>query len=193
MALSWQYIAGFFDGEGCVRIATNKSRTGCPQLSIHQADRRGLVLLEEIREFLSTHGIQGHMRTEARLTGAGKPMYRLYLSSRHSVSAFIAFVFPYLHIKKLESQDVVRYLRMFPIVPGNKVFKKPVPIRTHCTNGHDLAIVGTYPKYSHEGRMRVTCAECARIRAKERYERIVGQRERFERNCKSDPRVAGWL
>jgi intein/homing endonuclease len=123
MAVSWPYIAGFFDGEGSLRMPGGY---GSPHINIAQSRKRGLDLLTEIQSFLSTHGIKSNIRRHRTLTGNGHEMFYLYMYSQASGVAFLRSVFPYLHIKKLEAQDMLRYFRVFPSwVNGKRVQKRP--------------------------------------------------------------------
>lgn len=186
MALSWQYIAGFFDGEGNVRIAHGTS----PQLSLHQADTRGLKLLSEIKLFLESYGIKCNIHKNKLKTGLGKDMYRLYTYNRHGVLTFIRHTMPYLHIKKVECQDIARYLTIFPSSHGNVLFRRPHVPRTHCRLGHELTPDNVYLG-GRVGHKVKCCKICAKAKANEYYLRV--KVERFVRDCTVDERVRPWL
>src|ERR1700752_3453021 len=115
MVMSWQYVAGFFDGEGSVGITNGEKHGGAgnAKLALHQSDTRGLVLLGNIQEFLFAHGISSKLGEQRVIPNTCKRMYRLYIYNRTGVLDFIKAVMPYVHIKKLECQDVARYLKLF--------------------------------------------------------------------------------
>jgi hypothetical protein len=84
MAMSWQYIAGFFDGEGSIGVTNGEKRggSGNAKLALHQSDTRGLVLLSEIQEFLFDHGIASRLGEQRIIPNTYKHMYRLYIYNR---------------------------------------------------------------------------------------------------------------
>lgn len=188
MVMTWAYIAGFFDGEGNIRMPHRSSG----QLSLHQADKRGLILFQEIKQFLEGYGIKCSIHCNKRPTPLGKPMYRLYTYNRHGVATFIKYTFPYLRIKKAECQDLMRYLKLFPPTPGNKLFRTPHVPHTHCKYGHELTPENKYLG-NRKSRPCWRCVTCAKKSASDRYLRIKAEREKFAKNCKTDPKVARWL
>lgn len=194
MVMTWEYMAGFFDGEGSVKLSNGerKGGSGSPKLGLYQSGQRGLVLLKEIQDFMVPYGIISTIRQLPPIPKR-QLMYQLYVYNRIGVMTFVQHVFPYLRIKKLESQDLMRYLKLFPISTGNRIFKKPVPVRSHCGKGHELAVSGTYDYYSSEGRKRSDCMQCAKDRAAARYVKIVGDRDRFIQRCRCAAEVSQWL
>jgi hypothetical protein len=144
--MSWQYVAGFFDGEGCIRIAQG-SCTISPQISLYQSRPRGFVLLTEIQEFLALHEITARMnkQREYQTERSGtQMMFRLYIYRRVDALAFIERIFPFLRIKKVECPDIYRWLRIYPIIPssdfhtGFRKGKLLPPERLVCSKGHVL-------------------------------------------------------
>ncbi len=171
MAMSWQYIAGFFDGEGCIRLANEgKGGIGSIQISLHQSANRGLYLLLDIKKFLETNGIVNiGIQTQKKCSQlTKKPMHRLYIYNRVSACIFIRNVLPYIHIKKVECQDILRYMIMWPHIKGNHMFATPYVPRTHCSNGHELT-----PENVYEGKRNARiCRICIKAAANARYKRI---------------------
>lgn len=105
--LSWPYVAGFFDGEGSIRIR----QMGC-EASVSQSRLRGLRLLTEMRCFLALHGIAS--KVTPHTSDNPFQMYKLTISKRRNVIAFVRNMLPHLHIKKSECEDFVRYWKAFP-------------------------------------------------------------------------------
>ena len=106
--MTWEYLAGFFDGEGTIRFTNNNA---C-HWSIAQAHPRGRAILEEIQTFLREQGIPTGIHARQRKDG----MYTLWISKRASVEQIGRATLPYLRIKKVEVQDVLRYLQLFPLL-----------------------------------------------------------------------------
>jgi len=117
--MTWQYLAGFFDGEGHVGIHANRARrgNGMPVVSIGQSGERGRVLIVEIAEFLRAHDVKcyfGHKRAYDNV----QAQHILRVANRAHVVTFLRGVFPYLRIKKVEAQDVLRFLTIFGSIKG---------------------------------------------------------------------------
>ncbi len=120
--MSWQYIAGFFDGEGNVILfQTTDSPRLSPRITITQFKDRGGKLLDEIRAFLADSGIK--CNTPYHLNRTGNDDHRLVITGRSNVEGFIKGVFPYLHIKKVECQDCLRWLILHPIIPQRERYR----------------------------------------------------------------------
>jgi len=117
--LSWEYIAGFFDGEGNVGVFSNRARRGLgsPVITIAQTGARGQVLLTAISEFLKLYEIKCYLGCR-KAHGNNAAQYTIRICNRAHVSKFLRMVFPYLWIKKVESQDVLRFLTVFGSIQG---------------------------------------------------------------------------
>ena len=109
--MTWEYVAGFFDGEG--NICNTKGSGGfSPRWSVVQQDDRGKKVLEAIQAFLALAGIKSYlgksrMRTE-------RILWKLNVGSREQFEHIATKLMPYVYVKKLELQDTLRYLRAFP-------------------------------------------------------------------------------
>jgi hypothetical protein len=117
--MSWQYLAGFFDGEGNVGIYQNRARrgNGMPVVCVCQSGERGRLLLEEISEFLKPLGIKCYFGSK-KAHGNVQAQHILRVCNRGNVQMFLRGVFPYLRIKKVEAQDVLRFLAIFGSIKG---------------------------------------------------------------------------
>lgn len=115
MAMSWQYIAGFFDGEGSIGFgAHNSGRKAVAYIS--QSGPSGLSVLREIQKFLLENGIKSSV-FETGKAGVHKrtmPSYRIGINGYASVISFCKAVYPYLWIKKVSAQDLLRYDLLYP-------------------------------------------------------------------------------
>lgn len=123
--MNWAYIAGFFDGEGC--ISTRQGTNNPFRLTIVQSKKNnGESLLNEIGGFLSGHQIRSgiHLRNREKC-----PMVVLYIGQRRSIVKFLLGVMPYLRVKRILAQDVLRYSRIYPI------FKELHVYRGYCEPG----------------------------------------------------------
>lgn len=122
--MSWEYIAGFFDGEGHVGLGRQKHcgegrfSRGSPRVTMVQAHDRGRQLLEEISEFLVGHGIRSIVEIHQEAQGKISESYHLRITGFNGVLSFLGAVFPFLRIKKTEAQDLIRYNKAFPSLVG---------------------------------------------------------------------------
>lgn len=122
--MTWEYLAGFFDGEGNISLQRQKHNgegrysRGSPRISIVQAEERGRKLLEEIAEFIRPYGIPSVVEMHQAGTDKWKKAYHLRVTGFNGVIQFLGHLFPYLHIKKLEAQDLIRYNCVFPSLKG---------------------------------------------------------------------------
>ena len=121
--MTWEYLAGFFDGEGWIGIPSQAETLHIsPRVIITQSKLRGKILFEEIKSFLSVANIKSTVRC------AREDMWNLNISGRNNVILFIERLMPYLHIKKLEAQDIGRFLKLFPNRNEYKINSKRIKI-----------------------------------------------------------------
>ena len=121
--LSWAYVVGFFDGEGCVSTYYNKGRrAGETRVHINQSGDRGRELLIEIEGFLEERGIRSNITVSH--PRRGRTVWALQISSRGSVKGFLQAVRPYVRMKKQIVEDTLRFFTAFPPVPKGYVFRE---------------------------------------------------------------------
>src|SRR5258706_1175132 len=142
--ISWEWIAGFFDGEGSIGVYTNNARaSGMTTASASQAGERGEKVLKEIQVFLAQRDIKSYLgyKKNVRI----KDVWALRILARNSLEPFIRGILPYLRVKKLEAQDVLRFIIAFPPIPQGTYFKELNEERRqtgwykkkiHCPHGH---------------------------------------------------------
>lgn len=108
--MTWEYLAGFFDGEGTTGVYFANHRTSFqPRVGLVQSEERGRVLLEEAREFFAAHGAPVTKLYE-RKSIKHKPVWMLQTNNRTSVQIILTHLMPYLRIKKNEAQAVLDFL-----------------------------------------------------------------------------------
>lgn len=118
--ITWEYLAGFFDGEGTARIPLGSSSSLSPTWQVVQGGGRGQKLLAEIAEFLTQNGVTKYTLYSRRQNypEAGiksrLEMWTLGIYKRNDVLMVCRRLFPFLHIKKVEVQDIIRYCSLFP-------------------------------------------------------------------------------
>src|SRR6266850_7127182 len=123
----WAYFAGFFDGEGNVYFMTPACR-----LQLAQSGEQGRLLMEEFRIILKDQCcLPGKIRVIPAPTKK-QMSYRLSVHHRVSVKYIAERMLPFLRMKKVVVQDLLRYFRIYPKLSCAWTRKK----RVMCRNGH---------------------------------------------------------
>lgn len=115
--LNWPYIAGFFDGEGCVSIHGNGKSASpgfYPRLTMVQSGTRGHEVLSEIRDFCTTYGLKISKPIRSKQPKDCQIPWVISISGRDSATGFLTHVLPYLQVKKTEAQDLLRAFKLYP-------------------------------------------------------------------------------
>jgi LAGLIDADG endonuclease len=117
--ITWQYLAGFFDGEGSVSITSNHRSGFNIAIQLPQSGIEGLALLTTIREFLMEQGIQvQQIYTRDKSSPLSKKTdNRLQIGNRDSSIAFLKSILPFVQIKKSKVEDAIRFAKLFPKLP----------------------------------------------------------------------------
>src|ERR1700722_79291 len=125
MTMTWPYIAGFFDGEGCLHaVGPGGAAKGRFRVTIAQSEEVGRLVLQEMADFMQEQGIYAyvcghHNRKEQREhPGKRKPMWNLWITQQRSIKMFIEGVFPYLRVKRQRAEDYRRIVIMTPTQTG---------------------------------------------------------------------------
>lgn len=101
MDMTWEYIAGFFDGEGCIQ-----GYLSTPRVSI--AQKRPLVL-QEIQKFLWEQDIRSQI---FRYSSEKKDLSQLRINAGEEVASFVENVLPFLIVKKEECIVALNKIRL---------------------------------------------------------------------------------
>jgi len=109
MKMDWGYVSGFFDGEGTVNPPLGQKR-GYGRVCFYQNDR---AVLEEIKFFLELHGTYFSI-CPGKLNGL-----QLQAKDDDSSHKVLEFMLPYLRVKKVIAQDVLRFRKAFPSILGS--------------------------------------------------------------------------
>lgn len=108
--ITWQYIAGFFDGEGCI-VPHHAS----PQFAVKvtQCDEK---VIDDIGYFLASHNIVAlkYNSKPEWYKFYKKPIFNLHVNYREGSTRFLEHVFPYLRVKKQTAQDALRFMKVYP-------------------------------------------------------------------------------
>lgn len=111
--MNWDYIAGFFDGEGYVSLACPRG-SGSLRASMAQSGKVGLKTLQEISEFMYGFGIRSKINCKSEETPEHEAAYSLDINKRDSILLFLHQVAGRLRIKRTIAQDLLRHSVVFP-------------------------------------------------------------------------------
>jgi hypothetical protein len=144
MKVSAQYLAGFFDGEGCITMRHRTSREGRPQhiqieANITNTNRDVLALIQ------SDYG--GSLHTHQNKHRA---IHRLRWTSKDAIYALLKKVFPYLVIKRSNAELMLEYIKARPAHRRSRLTVDDISfagrmttlnetLRFRQTTNHDLA------------------------------------------------------
>lgn len=146
MKMSWEYIAGFFDGEGHVSTARSMYRTDSATTiaGIAQTGSEGMQVLTAIQRFLLERDIKAYITSDKR-PSKYRQMHRLHVCARAHVTSFLQEMLPRVSVKKVIVQDTLRYFKLYPLVraPGSSRGKAGKLDLTIEQIKSDLAVLGT--------------------------------------------------
>jgi hypothetical protein len=108
--ISWQYIAGFFDGEGC--ISFNHRRGQNPnwyavQLSMCQKEKAVLI---EIQKFLKENQIKSSLYSRK-----DKQMFSLGVGKTGEIIELVNKLLPFLIVKKEKCKKALKFINKYKL------------------------------------------------------------------------------
>lgn len=125
MQITWEWLGGFFDGEGSTGIRSNGHENSFgyyPITTLVQTKERGRLLLERIKAFLTEEGIVSCVVIQRKVSKPNWSIpYALQIGSREGAERLLTKIMPYLEIKRTEAQDVLRTLKIFPYLRKRKI------------------------------------------------------------------------
>jgi len=120
--MSWPYVAGFFDGEGCIFMNHISGRlTGHYKVTITQSER---PVLQGVAAFLAQNGIDSRIYGRQKMTGQRRQLINLIIQRKENVVKFLRFVIPYLWVKRVQAQDALRIMSMWEGLRSNPEFRR---------------------------------------------------------------------
>ncbi len=149
--LAW--AAGFWDGEGCISLATRSSNYG---LHISQAGDEGVALLER---FALSIGIEARIygETERNRNPKYKPAFKLAAAQPSAYKA-IGRCWPYLsETKRAQAQRAVD-----AYAAKKAAFVHFNLVKDVCPNGHPYDDENTFRETTIDGKVRRHCRTCQR-------------------------------
>jgi hypothetical protein len=99
---SWRYIAGFFDGEGC--ICLSKGKKTALGISMINAD------IDILMDILAKTGGSIYARA-VKKPSKHRVSYSLQINERIKKIQFLQNIFPYLRIKRIQAELALEFLK----------------------------------------------------------------------------------
>lgn len=111
-ALSIEYLAGFFDGEGCFYLGLQKGKKNDnlypkAQVMLSQSGESGKLLLEKI---MAEFGGKMYLHLKPGQYKATKTAYKVWWNKDEAI-VLIKLLLPHLIIKYQEALEVLNYLQ----------------------------------------------------------------------------------
>lgn len=108
VTLTWEYIAGFVDGEGCIRAHYRNSKIHRPMcvLDIGQSEKNKEVLYI-LEKFTKNSGINCHINTKQN---KGKSYVTFRIGHHKHLLTFLKKIYPFLITKKFDAGIVIAYI-----------------------------------------------------------------------------------
>lgn len=171
--MSWEYFAGFFDGEGTIFVKRRMS----PIVILGQSGPRGKALLSEIIEFLRASGItpSSEVPTPNSRTKRGacskqgkryKDFWQFQVANRPDALELLRRLLPYLRIKKVEAEDALRFCKLYGPLNSTGVYGQ-FRMRAICKQGHLLTPDNVYVQPGNKWRICRTCMRAKGVRQRQ--------------------------
>lgn len=101
--MTWEYLAAFFDGEGCIHMMTNQC--GNPQLKV-TITQANFPLLQLVGAFTGFGKVDK--------TGSGE-VWVWRLTKREDIQTFLVNLAPHLILKKAEAEIAIAICKLNPV------------------------------------------------------------------------------
>jgi len=102
--ISWEYIAGFFDGEGTIGHTSRYAY----KVSFSQST---MPVLEAIKEFLGGYSIYTWCATYKNKNRKYNESYQLQFSASSGVKLFLEGILPYTIVKRMEVLEALNTIK----------------------------------------------------------------------------------
>ena len=104
--LSWEYVAGFVDGEGSITLQMQKNASGRHCRPILRIGNTNAHVLQLIRDFLGC----GCINTMRRESKRWKPSWVLTIAGRKKLLPILISLRPYLVVKVAQADEVIAFM-----------------------------------------------------------------------------------
>jgi len=95
----WLYLAGLFDGEGCIFGYVSRNRYHRLRTTVCNTNAKVIEWILSVFGGRITHA-----------NGRNKPQHIWYMDSLNDVKGFLHKILPYLKVKRLQAETGIRYL-----------------------------------------------------------------------------------
>jgi len=124
--ISLEYLAGFFDAEGCISIPQRKGGLACgvngtyPKIKVETEGRRELSLFKK--------------RFGGNLSKGTRGLWVWTITNKDEILQFIKKIEPFLYLKKKQIKLMKEFLNLYTGIRGSKVDKKTAERRVELSN-----------------------------------------------------------
>jgi intein/homing endonuclease len=124
--ISFEYVAGFFDAEGCVSLVKQKAASDeksiygfflTPRVCVVQKDKK---LLEKINEFCSSFGCGGYIKIHSKI----KDTYMIAWDGMKRARNILEKITPFLIIKYEEASLILNFIHQRLLIDKRKPYSE---------------------------------------------------------------------
>lgn len=112
------YIAGFLDGEGCIRLARHQHQMFKWEKQVRFINTNRAILAW-IRLFYG-----GRLYQVKRYSSKHKHSYLLVICRKQEVIRLLFDLLPYLHIKRPQAKNLLKFMALQGLIPGGQQLRK---------------------------------------------------------------------
>lgn len=107
MEMTWDYVAGFFDADGCIRIFYHYNKQKYPRLQFTNTNKQ---VIEEIKNFLKTGHIYTH-EPNPKYKNKHSTRYDLQVDKHEAIERIIRKLIPRTIVKKQRLTDALTLIK----------------------------------------------------------------------------------
>lgn len=112
--MDWNYIAGFFDGEGNITIHKPNERGATKYVAISVAQKESKAdVIYIMKEFLEKEGIETHLYLQKTQGEKWENMVALRIANKKNGEKFLKKIIGKLYVKKSEAEKALEFYTTF--------------------------------------------------------------------------------
>jgi hypothetical protein len=108
------WLAGFFDGEGCIGQVVRDYRSSSFILPIVRLINTHMPVLPYVRAIMDAHGLAYTCVPHSPLGDGRLPQWVMTTQSATPTAAWLTLLLPYLHTKRAQAEEMLAFCRLNP-------------------------------------------------------------------------------